>query len=133
MSLTMRWIAIDTPTPQRLAPFWEVLLGWARVPDVDDEHQVGLWPPHGAAGPGLLLFHSPDPTPGKNRVHLDLAPTRGTVEQEVARALELGATRADIGQRGDEPWVVLADPEGNELCIVPAAPTPDAPAAGARA
>jgi hypothetical protein len=131
MGLAIRWVTIDTPTPQALAPFWEQLLGWARDPAFDDDHEVALVAP-GASGDaptlrGLLLFRSDSPTPGKNRVHLDLvadrerAPDGDAVaarDAEVERALELGASRADIGQRGDEPWVVLADPEGNEFCIL---------------
>jgi predicted enzyme related to lactoylglutathione lyase len=141
MNLALCWVTIDTTAPQRLAPFWEELLGWRRLPDLDHEGAVGLvpadeaadgddgvphaadqpWTPGAGGGPGLLLFHSSDPTPGKNRVHLDLLPAAGGVAERdaaVERACALGATRVQVGQRGDEPWVVLADPEGNEFCIL---------------
>lgn len=125
MSLGIRWITIDTLDPQALAPFWEQLLGWRRDPSVDDDEGVGLLAPGmpgGTAGlHGVLLFRSDSPTPGKNRVHLDLVPDGGgmaEVDAEVERALRLGATRADVGQSGEEAWVVLADPQGNEFCIL---------------
>lgn len=125
MGLAIRWVTIDTPSPQGLAPFWEQLLGWTRDPKLDDEDEVGLLAPGSTDAvfglPGLLLFRSEQPTPGKNRVHLDLVSDGGAVtarDAEVDRALRLGATPADVGQRGDEPWVVLADPEGNEFCIL---------------
>ena len=60
----------------------------------------------------------PEPKAGKNRVHIDLASTSAAHQAaEVDRLLGLGATRADIGQ-GEVPWVVLADPEGNEFCVL---------------
>jgi hypothetical protein len=65
---------------------------------------------------------SPDDKVVKNRVHLDLNPgASATVEEralEIQRALALGATVVDVGQGGDESWTVLADPEGNEFCVV---------------
>lgn len=126
MGLTLRWVTVDTPTPQDLAPFWEQLLGWRRDPRFDDDGEVGLVPADaegdGAAGVrGLLLFHSDDRKVVKNRLHLDLVPDGdglAALEEEVERALALGARRVDIGQAGTEPWVVLADPEGNEFCIL---------------
>ena len=64
---------------------------------------------------------SPRGRPGKNRIHLDLVPDDH--EREVERLEALGATRPDIGQTGNESWVVLADPEGNEFCVLGASPT----------
>lgn len=122
MALDLRWVTIDTPTPQQLAPFWERLLGWERHPDLDDESAVALVDPvRGTDGPGLLLFHSDDAKQVKNRVHLDLVPRDATAtawQDEVDRALALGAQHAGIGQQGKEPWRVLVDPEGNEFCIL---------------
>ena len=54
----------------------------------------------------------------KNRLHLDVNPTDREQDEEVRRLLGLGARRADVGQTGDEGWVVLADPEGNEFCVL---------------
>jgi hypothetical protein len=65
--------------------------------------------------PGLLFVPVPEPKTIKNRLHLDFRPDDR--DAEVERLLALGATRADVGQ-GDQPWVVLADPEGNEFCVL---------------
>jgi hypothetical protein len=124
MQLDVGYIVFDTPTPQALAPFWEQLLGWKQVESKPDRY-VELAHPDAADGgggpryPRLLFFHSPDRKAVKNRVHLDLRPD--DQQAQVERALRLGARRVDIGQAADDPWVVLADPEGNEFCIVPAA------------
>jgi hypothetical protein len=60
----------------------------------------------------------PETKVAKNRMHLDLSPVDRSRDEEVARLLALGATRADVGQTGEESWVVLADPEGNEFCVL---------------
>jgi hypothetical protein len=93
--------------------FWSNALGWPLVWDRDEE--TAIQSPDGGTkiswgGPPL------PPKTGKYRLHLDLAP-EGDQEAEVERLLGLGATRADIGQ-GDVPWVVLADPDGHELCVL---------------
>jgi hypothetical protein len=67
---------------------------------------------------GLCFMPSPDPKVVKNRLHLDLTTTADDRDAEIARLLSLGATRVEIGQTGDESWDVLADPEGNEFCVV---------------
>ena len=59
-----------------------------------------------------------DPTPGKLRLHIDVNPTDRDQDAELERLLGLGATSADVGQAGDEGWHVLADPEGNEFCLL---------------
>jgi hypothetical protein len=60
----------------------------------------------------------PDPTPGKLRLHIDVNPTDRDQDSELERLLALGAVPADVGQTGDEGWHVLADPEGNEFCLL---------------
>lgn len=95
--------------------FWAEAIGW---PVVYDEHgDVAVRAPDGT-GP-FLTFGPPGVNKtGKNRLHLDLVPDEGEDQDaEVERLLALGATRVDIGQ-GDVPWVVLADPDGNELCVL---------------
>jgi hypothetical protein len=59
-----------------------------------------------------------DTKPVKNRVHLDLTARADEREGEIERMIALGARPVDVGQTGDESWIVLADPEGNEFCIV---------------
>jgi hypothetical protein len=92
-------------------------LGWRRTLDTDTE--VVLEPPAGSpedgVSPDLLFLRVPEGRTGKNRLHLDLRPLDQAAE--VARLEALGATRADIGQ-GDVSWVVLRDPDGNELCVL---------------
>jgi len=113
-------LVVDAADPARLARFWAAALGWEVAPEEPDE--VDVWPPgfsypDSAALP-LVFVPVPEPKAGKNRVHLDLATkSRRHQAAEVERLLALGATPAGIGQR-DVPWTVLADPEGNEFCVL---------------
>lgn len=124
MSIRLQCWAIDSIDPRRLADFWEPALGWRRT--LDDEDEVVLEPPAGSpedgVAPDILFLRVPESKAVKNRIHLDLRPDDR--DAEVARLEALGATRAQVGQRGDESWVVLADPEGNEFCVLRAL-TPD--------
>jgi len=87
------------------------------VGDEDDEY-LSLRHPDGHL-PDLELSRTDDPHTVKNRVHLDVAPwADGDLDEEVDRLLALGATRADVGQGDDVTWVVLADPGGNEFCVL---------------
>src|SRR5215469_10440013 len=113
-------IVIDAADPSRLAGFWAAALGWEVASDEADEAVVappGFSYPDPAALP-LVFVPVADPKTGKNRVHLDLSSTSDEHQAaEIARLLALGASPADIGQ-GDAPWEVLADPEGNEFCVL---------------
>jgi len=109
-------IVIDVADPQRLAGFWVAATGWVVVTDHPDH--VALRRP-GGAPPDLDLLRSTDPKVGKNRLHLDVAPfVDDDRDAEVDRLLALGATEVDVGQGPDVTWRVLADPEGNELCVL---------------
>jgi hypothetical protein len=81
---------------------------------------VEIGPEAGFGGPAPTLLFAPvaDPTPGKVRLHIDVNPTDRQQESELERLLGLGATRADVGQTGEEGWHVLADPEGNQFCLL---------------
>ncbi len=118
MGIRMQAWVLDSVDPRTLADFWEPALGWRRTYDTDDE--VVLEPPAGSAedgvAPDLLIGRVPEGKAGKNRIHLDLRPDDRAAE--VARLIALGATHADVGQSGQESWVVLADPEGNEFCVL---------------
>lgn len=105
-------IAIDCADPRGLASFWEQVLGYERTEDEEDEVAIE---PRDGSGNTLLFLKVPDDKKVKNRIHLDLNPTDQAAEVE--RVKKLGATEVDIGQ-GDVSWVVLADPEGNEFCIL---------------
>lgn len=114
--LTIQCVTVDCHNPMLLAEFWSELLDWT-IAGHDDE-SVWIEPKHGelVVSPEILFLANPDAKQVKNRLHLDLRPD--LQEIEVERALSLGARRVDIGQTGEESWVVLADPEGNEFCIL---------------
>jgi predicted enzyme related to lactoylglutathione lyase len=113
-------LVIDAADPPGLARFWSAALGWEV--GAEEPGEVVVWPrgydyPDPGALP-LVFVPVPEPKAGKNRVHIDLASTSVAHQAaQVDRLLGLGATRADIGQ-GEVPWVVLADPEGNEFCVL---------------
>ena len=107
-------LCLDCADADRLAAFWSEVLGYAETDREDDA--VELSPPDGA-GPTLLFIEVPEPKTGKNRLHIDVNPTDRDRDAEVARVEALGARRIDIGQ-GEQTWVVLADPEGNEFCVL---------------
>lgn len=108
-------IVMHVAAPTMLTAFWSAATGWPVTNGGPD--YVAMRSPTGR-GPYLELLRANDPKVVKNRLHLDLAPLKGADQKaEVERLRALGATPADIGQ-GDVPWVVLADPEGNELCVL---------------
>jgi catechol 2,3-dioxygenase-like lactoylglutathione lyase family enzyme len=108
-------LVIDCADPERLAEFWCEVLGWQRV-GVEDDGAIEIAAVLGAA-PSLLFEPVPEPKTLKNRLHVDVRPSGVDQDTELDRLLELGATRVDIGQ-GEQTWVVLADPEGNEFCLL---------------
>jgi Glyoxalase-like domain len=120
MSLRIQCLCIDTTEPAALATFWEQALGWRRTFDEPDE--VCIEPPEGSREdgvvPDLLFLSVPETKAVKNRLHLDLRPEDQAAEVE--RLEQLGAKRADVGQRGDATWIVMADPHGNEFCVLKA-------------
>jgi catechol 2,3-dioxygenase-like lactoylglutathione lyase family enzyme len=112
MTMTFDEICIDARDATALGAWWSQVLGWRQ--DVDSDGDVVLHTPPGA-GPNWLFIAVPDDKVIKNRIHFDFRPD--DQQAEVDRVLALGARHVDIGQ-GDESWVVLADPEGNEFCIL---------------
>lgn len=120
MSTRLVHLVIDAHDPFRLAAFWAAALGWETVEEDPGEFVVqppGFSYPDPAALP-LVFVAVSEPKSGKNRIHLDLA-TESAAHQAavVERLRSLGAAPIDIGQ-GQVPWAVLADPEGNELCVL---------------
>ena len=112
-------LVVDSRDPEALAAFWAAVLDY-RVLGREDDGSVEIGPEAGFGGPAPTLTFGPvdDPTPGKRRLHIDLNATDRDQDAELERLLELGAVRADVGQTGDEGWHVLADPEGNEFCLL---------------
>ena len=84
----------------------------------DGSVEIGPAEGFGGAAPTLVFGPVADPTPGKLRLHIDVNPTDRDQDAELERLLALGAVPADVGQPGDEGWHVLADPEGNEFCLL---------------
>lgn len=116
--MTSRLVALclDANDPLRLARFWAAALRWEVDEESDDE--IGLVPTDDTRF-RILFEPVPEKKAGANRLHLDLTTTSIDDQQEsVARLVGLGARHVDVGQRPDEGHVVLADPEGNELCII---------------
>jgi hypothetical protein len=105
---------LDVHDVEKMAMFWSGVLGYGIEPgDNGDAHLR----PFDGSGPSVWLQPTDAVKAGKNRDHPDLV-ADGDVDAEVKRLLALGATHADIGQRGDEGFVVLRDPEGNEFCLL---------------
>jgi hypothetical protein len=98
-----------------VADFWAAVLGWEVVED--DDQGISLSSP-GRDLPTLDVLAVPDTKHVKNRVHLDLRADGTSFATEIARLEGLGARRVDIGQGPDVTWVVFADPEGNEFCLL---------------
>jgi predicted enzyme related to lactoylglutathione lyase len=108
-------VVVDSHDPGALARFWAAVLDYPIVFENDEEVAVAK---DSDTPPALLFVRNDDDKQGKNRLHIDLNPT--DQDAEVARVIGLGAQRVEIGQTGKETWVVLADPEGNEFCILSA-------------
>jgi predicted enzyme related to lactoylglutathione lyase len=115
MPLRLHHIVIDTYDLPRLARFWTQALGWRVLSERDVEIVIG---PDVTAPVGICFMPVTGVKTVKNRVHLDLTTSAADRDAEIGRLLALGASRVDIGQTGQESWTVLADPEGNEFCVV---------------
>jgi len=119
MSVSLHHIVIDAHDLRRLARFWTQVLDWKVLSERDREIVIG---PDEHATVGICFMPGIDQKVVKNRVHLDLNPGADSSpddrEAEIERLVTLGAQRVDIGQTGDESWTVLADPEGNEFCVI---------------
>jgi hypothetical protein len=122
MSVRFYSVVIDAADPKALGRWWARALDWEVTFEDDDEVDVaaGRGPDGEEIEPILAFVPVPEAKAGKNRLHIDLAP--GDRDAEVDRLVGLGATPVDIGQGRSESvsWVVLADPEGNEFCVLSA-------------
>lgn len=115
MPLRLHHIVIDTHDLPGLARFWTQALGWRVLSEQDQEIVIGT---DENAPVGICFMPVSDEKTVKNRVHLDLTTSAADRDAEIGRLLALGAQRVDIGQTGQESWTVLADPEGNEFCVI---------------
>jgi predicted enzyme related to lactoylglutathione lyase len=112
--MASRWeqIVVDAEDPARLARWWAEALGYQIFHEDPDEVEIRR---HPHEMPGLVFVPVADAKTTKNRLHIDLRPD--DQEAEVERLVDMGARPADVGQK-DVGWVVLADPEGNEFCVL---------------
>jgi hypothetical protein len=127
MVLRLTEIVVDCREPIAQASFWAAALDYHIVRSEDGQVEIAPWsqePPDLARQmvrtpgvPTLVFVAVPEGKAVKNRLHLDLRPTEGSSDAEVQRLAKLGARPTDVGQ-GSVPWVVLADPEGNEFCVL---------------
>ncbi len=122
VSRITQW-TLDVADVELMADFWSAALGYRA--DLGDDGNAKLYPPDGSAAelPTVWLQAVAPPKAGKNRNHPDLNVLAGDdadagVDAEVDRLIALGARRVDVGQSAADPFVVLADPEGNEFCIL---------------
>jgi predicted enzyme related to lactoylglutathione lyase len=116
-------LVVDCHEPRRLAEFWSAVLGYTVTDDREDMVEIAAYEltaegaRQAAVPPSLLFIQVPESKTVKNRLHIDVSPIDATQEEEVERLIALGARHVDIGQ-GQQSWVVLADPEGNEFCVL---------------
>jgi predicted enzyme related to lactoylglutathione lyase len=113
-------LSIDCNDVEPVAEFWAAALHYEiaeRGEDSEGRPWVFVKDPAGG-GPGLTFATVPETKTVKNRIHIDVNPSGADQAAEVERLLGLGARRADVGQGPDVRWVVLADPEGNEFCVL---------------
>jgi len=118
MTARIAQLAMDVEDVDKQARFWSEALGMRS--DLGGDGDGMLHPPEDAPPwvQTIYLQSVGENKRDKLRLHLDLRPGDGDVEREVERLLALGATRADVGQTGEEGFTVLADPEGNEFCVL---------------
>jgi len=113
MTSRLAQVASDATDADAVAAFWCAVLGWSELEREDGLISIG--PTVGGAGIDVIAV--PEAKTLKNRLHLDLR-ADGDRAPELARLLALGARRVDVGQAPDVTWTVLADPEGNEFCLL---------------
>ena len=128
--MALRWytIVVDCRDPKAQAQWWADVLGWHKIYEAEDEVViVPKWvtmesvktTPWDRQSQGLVFGTAPEGKTVKNRLHIDLAPhSSDHRDAEIERLLSMGATRVNVGQTGEESWDVLADPEGNEFCVL---------------
>jgi catechol 2,3-dioxygenase-like lactoylglutathione lyase family enzyme len=118
MACRLSEIVVDARDPEALAAWWAEVLGYRVLGREDGAVEIGPETGFGGAAPTLVFTPVAEASPGKSRLHLDLNATDRDQDAELERLLGLGATRADVGQTGEESWHVLADPEGNPFCLL---------------
>ena len=119
MACRISQLVLKCHDPEVLARFWCEVLDFIEL-DREEEVYIEIGPREGFGGPQptIILIRTDEPKNGKLRLHIDVNATDRDQDAELERLLKLGARPADIGQTGEESWHVLADPEGNEFCLL---------------
>ncbi len=110
-------LVIDCVEPERVAEFWAAVLDYAII-DRGPNGEIEIGPTPVGSAPTLVFVRVPEHKTVKNRIHLDVNPTGTDQSNELRRLLRLGARRVDVGQGNDVSWIVLADVEDNEFCLL---------------
>ena len=119
MACRITELVLDAHDPDLLARFWCTVLGYVELDRVDGSIEIGpAEAGFGGPQPTIVFDRTDEPKSGKLRLHIDVNATDRDQEAELDRLIAAGARRADIGQTGNESWHVLADPEGNEFCLL---------------
>ncbi|GAB3085306.1 VOC family protein [Micromonospora schwarzwaldensis] len=121
MACRISELVLDCRDPEALARFWCEVLDFV-VLGREGDGSIEIGPRDGFGGPQPTIILSPtaEPERAKPRLHIDVNATDRDQDAELERLLKLGARPADVGQTGEESWHVLADPEGNEFCLLKA-------------
>ena len=119
MACRISELVLKCRDPEVLARFWCEVLGFTEV-DREEGIYIEIGPPEGFGGPQptIFLIRNDDPRNGHARLHIDVNPTDRDQDAELERLLAAGARLVDIGQPAEASWHVLADPEGNEFCLL---------------
>jgi hypothetical protein len=118
MSCRLSELVLNSRDPEGLARFWCEVLGYVELGREDDDIEIGPESGFGGAAPTIVIALVTEEKTAPLRLHLDVNPVDRDQDAELERLLAVGARFADVGQTGDESWHVLADPEGNEFCLL---------------
>ncbi|MET7329510.1 VOC family protein [Nonomuraea sp. NPDC005650] len=118
MACRISELVLNCQDPEVLARFWCEVLDFVVLDREEDSIEIGPREGFGGPQPTIILSRHDEPQKGTLRLHIDVNATDRDQDAELERLLKLGARRADVGQTGEESWHVLADPEGNEFCLL---------------
>ncbi|EFL23916.1 conserved hypothetical protein [Streptomyces himastatinicus ATCC 53653] len=118
MACRISELVLHCHDPEVLARFWCEVLDYVELGREEDVIELGPREGFGGPQPTLVLIRHDAPQKGQLKLHIDVNATDRDQDAELERLLAAGAVRADIGQTGEESWHVLADPEGNEFCLL---------------
>ena len=118
MSCHLSELVLNCHDPEKLSRFWCEVLGYVELGREDADIEIGPASGFGGPAPTIVFASVPEEKTEPLRLHLDVNPVDRDQPAELERLLALGARPADVGQTGDESWHVLADPEGNEFCLL---------------